>query len=90
MLAVIANEIPLYRRPTQLSFYDDMRSSSKFFSVLCTVLPNNKEGMTELFSVESTDIFLTLVHKYSTMCGISVRFLKYDKICVNEVKRPLL
>ena len=38
-----------------------------------TLIPNNREGMTKLFSVKSIDNFCTnLVQKYSTMCGISV------------------
>ena len=55
-----------------------------------TVLPNNREGMAELFSEESTDNFWTnLVQKYLTMCDISVRFLKYGKMGVYEVKMVL-
>ena len=64
---------------------------SMFYVIVhCTVLPNNREGMTEFFSMESTDNFLiNMVQKYildNIICGISVRFLKYGKIGVNEVE----
>ena len=44
-----------------------------------TLLLNNEEGMTKLFFMESIDNFLTnLIHKYYTMCKISVCFIKID------------
>ena len=48
-----------------------------FFFSKCTVFPNNREGMTEFFSLESTNNFWTnFIQKYLT-------------IGVNEIKRAL-